>query len=769
MLVYIGIRILIGSTAPDKAKYKERLQDWVVALCLVFVIHIIMSGVLLVTEQITKLFASDTYGNVIVKINGSENGNASQFRTNLIGYARFMVQYVPKGSSDSWGNAVAYTIIYLALIIFTVMFTFTYFKRFLYMAFFTMIAPLVALTYPLDKLADGKAQAFNYWFKEYTMNAIIQPVHLILYSVFVGSAVDMATDNPIYAIIALGALVPVEKIIKKMFGFDKSETTSGLGALAGGALTMQGINAVRAKLSGGRNLKAKNAKKGEEDDEIVTRGKSPRFMQNAHDPLETLLGGAAIGAAGGAVASGQVSPEILESNNDEDEENDNNAEKGRNAQENGRYSNDGEHRIYGDGRGYSQNRQNRDDEEIEEDGNPAEDNQDARYREYVENGDNRQGQGEQRGKNRETVDEQIQREKEESKLELPVDYWLNRRREIQRERETEHAEGQRPLQQSEEQERPTQEVAEQGTQMQGATEQREQVQETAEPERPAQQAAGRGRQRRIQEAETRGQETSNTRSMAQRVKGGLGNVMYEAKRQVKSAPKKVGKGALNGAKFVAKKIPGAAVGTVAGLAGATAAGILSTAAGVASGDLEKGLTMAAGGALGGAALGAHMGARAGNSIGGTVARGASSVRNSYRQGAYTPDELKIQEQEKFDKQFKSNDSNYEYLKNKGMSAKEADEFLKGGGAQAFLDAGITDIGLMYNAQALAKKKGYDRDRMIAAAQLSKTLSDGFENNISERQSFRQRILDKTKKTMNNDNAIRMADSLESDIIELKKK
>ena len=52
VLVYLGIRILIGSTAADKAKYKERLFDWFVALCLVFIVHIIMAGVLLITEKV---------------------------------------------------------------------------------------------------------------------------------------------------------------------------------------------------------------------------------------------------------------------------------------------------------------------------------------------------------------------------------------------------------------------------------------------------------------------------------------------------------------------------------------------------------------------------------------------------------------------------------------------------------------------------------------------------------------------------------------------
>ena len=114
-----------------------------------------------------------------------------------------------------------------------------------------MIAPLVALTYPLDKLGDSKSQAFNIWFKEYLMNAIIQPVHLILYTVLISSAMDLAVKNPLYALVAIGFLIPAEKFIKKLFGFDKAETPSGLGAFAGGALTMKGV-VVRDLEAGGK-------------------------------------------------------------------------------------------------------------------------------------------------------------------------------------------------------------------------------------------------------------------------------------------------------------------------------------------------------------------------------------------------------------------------------------------------------------------------------------------------------------------------------------
>ena len=47
--------------------------------------------------------------------------------------------------------SIGYEIIYIVLVMYTLIFTWTYVKRVVYMAFLTMIAPLVALTYPIDK------------------------------------------------------------------------------------------------------------------------------------------------------------------------------------------------------------------------------------------------------------------------------------------------------------------------------------------------------------------------------------------------------------------------------------------------------------------------------------------------------------------------------------------------------------------------------------------------------------------------------------------
>ena len=250
VLVYLGIRILISSTATDKAKYKESLQSWVVALCLVFFIHFIMSGLLMITDKFTDLISPSIDDGITVQVDNIK------FRTNIIGLVRFNAQ------SSSMYNTAAYTILYLVLVIYTFIFTFMYFKRFLYMAFFTMIAPLVALTYPIDKAGDGKAQAFNLWFKEYSMNLILQPVHLILYVALVSSAMELVKQNLIYAIVAIGFLIPAEKFIKKMFGMDKAETPSGFGSFAAGAATMSGFKQVASMLAGGKGKNGSNGANG---------------------------------------------------------------------------------------------------------------------------------------------------------------------------------------------------------------------------------------------------------------------------------------------------------------------------------------------------------------------------------------------------------------------------------------------------------------------------------------------------------------------------
>lgn len=154
ILIYLGIRILIGSTAEDKAKYKEAIRDWVVALCLVFFMQFILSATLMICDQITNLFSKNIEEGYVVQV-----GDDKPFKTNIMGLVRFRAQ------SKSVGQAATYTVLYGILVVQTITFTVMYYKRFLYMAFFTVISPLVAVTYPIDKYGDRKSTSFKYGFK----------------------------------------------------------------------------------------------------------------------------------------------------------------------------------------------------------------------------------------------------------------------------------------------------------------------------------------------------------------------------------------------------------------------------------------------------------------------------------------------------------------------------------------------------------------------------------------------------------------------------
>ena len=230
VLVYVGIRILISSTGQEKSKYKKMIVDWVAAVCILFILQYIMSFTMTIVENLINIFKSK-----VINANG-EDILMSSIRENI-------------GNTYQFSAIFTDLIIYLALVVYTCVFTVHYLKRLIYLAFFTMIAPLIALTYPLDKIKDGQAQAFSMWLREYVFNALIPVIHILLYTIFVGSSIDFAKSNPIYALVCIGFLIPAEKFVRKMFGFDKASTSGQLGAAAGGAMVMNAVNKLGHKPS----------------------------------------------------------------------------------------------------------------------------------------------------------------------------------------------------------------------------------------------------------------------------------------------------------------------------------------------------------------------------------------------------------------------------------------------------------------------------------------------------------------------------------------
>lgn len=325
LLIYSGIRIVIGSTAGEKAKYKERLKDWLVAICLIFVMHYIMVFAVKLVEKITELvrdaaglngnaayiqltdeqyksikdiIESDKYdiSNIGDIVTEDDGGHALTWKTDLAGLFRIQSQLTGEGTAK-W---VGFSLCYVVLVLFTLFFAWTYLKRVLYMAFLTMIAPLVAMTYPIDKITDGKAQAFDAWLKEYIFNLMIQPLHLLLYAILVSSAYELATSSPLYALVAIGFMMPAEKLMRRFFGFEKAKTPGLLGGAAGAALAMSGLQSLmKHKPHGGKpeggNSKEQNKVKFANKNNINTMG----AVAGGAAPTLTAGGGSSSGDSSG--------------------------------------------------------------------------------------------------------------------------------------------------------------------------------------------------------------------------------------------------------------------------------------------------------------------------------------------------------------------------------------------------------------------------------------------------------------------------------------
>lgn len=674
VLVYLGIRIVISSTATDKAKYKENLQDWLVALCLVFIIHFIMSGIMMLTDKFTEMLDNTINKPIAVKVTGSD----VKFNTNLVGYVRFMAQ------SPDFGNCTAYTIMYLALVLYTVMFTFTYFKRFLYMAFFTMIAPLVALTYPIDKVKDGKAQAFDMWFKEYTMNAIIQPIHLILYSVFIGSAIDLAVSNPLYAIVAMAFLTSAEKFVKQMFGLDKAKTPAGLAAMAGGALAMKGIGYVVGKLSGKGGSSNKLATSGAGDDasKLLSRGNTPGVSMDSMATLAAGTGagaavggaaGSAAGAASGAFAGGPARKEYDQQANNGNEAS-GNQQNNQNSQQNGGVNN-----PLGGGKQLSQ----QDLDKLDMDRNAWE--REANNPDLSE-------------EDRENARAHIAEIDEMNKLNDDAG---------------ENQEGQSSNTNANE--NTNSDVSSQNQYENGD----------------------------LKEVVSEGTPRRNWR---RRIKDG---VSYAASKKVRNLqraiqPSNIGKNVYKVAKKTASTGAHALIRGGAAAAVTAAAGTVVGAAAVVSGDKAGSMLATGGTIIAAGAKGAGGRAVSGfdNVVGGVANAGKETVQD-FREGAYTTDELKQKKQAKFDKEWKRKEENYKYLMKNAkniQTAKQAKEFINDASTQKYLDNGVTDIGIIYNARTMAQDKGWSDEQAIARAQIAQGRGKNLKNNDSAQNALEKRLM-----------------------------
>lgn len=253
--IYVGIRLALALTAEEKAKYKQMLLDWVTSVALLFILHYIMLFIITLNNAAV---AGIEKGIVDAKGLDSISDLSEQF---------FTFTWVKADGGFQWsfiaGNVNA--ILYVILKIMTLVFLIMYLKRMVTIGFLIVIAPLVTITYSMDRISDGKAQGMNTWFREFSYNVLIQPFQCIIFASLASIASTLASTATItsgfMALFLLIFIFEAEKLIKHIFHFQSSSLGDAIASAAVAASIAQKSMAYADQIKGAAKKKiAANSK-----------------------------------------------------------------------------------------------------------------------------------------------------------------------------------------------------------------------------------------------------------------------------------------------------------------------------------------------------------------------------------------------------------------------------------------------------------------------------------------------------------------------------
>lgn len=146
VLIYIGIRMAISTVAEDRARYKQLLMYWFTAVVLVFMLHYIIILTINVNSALVSIIKTAT-----------DSSTNSAF---LKAYNGVLLE-----KTFGWSNIVtgfASAFIYTIINGMTFAFLMLYIRRMIILSFLILIAPIITITYPIDKVGDRKITSIKY-------------------------------------------------------------------------------------------------------------------------------------------------------------------------------------------------------------------------------------------------------------------------------------------------------------------------------------------------------------------------------------------------------------------------------------------------------------------------------------------------------------------------------------------------------------------------------------------------------------------------------
>ena len=221
ILLYVGVRIVMKSTAKDRDKFKTMLADWAKGVIILFMFPLVIKYCILINESLVgivykiKLSVNDSY--MPSTMSSEEADQLLGVQVNSASDNNIMFKY-KQLALDS--GSLGFAFVYFYLILSIISFILIYFKRLITIIFLIVLFPFVSISYALDKIKDGRAQIFNNWFRELILNIFMQLFHAVSYVVVTTIITAIMTgDEPniILVIIALGYVKKSDELLKILF------------------------------------------------------------------------------------------------------------------------------------------------------------------------------------------------------------------------------------------------------------------------------------------------------------------------------------------------------------------------------------------------------------------------------------------------------------------------------------------------------------------------------------------------------------------------
>lgn len=276
VLVYLGIRIMLMSTnAGKKAKSKELLLNWVKGIAIIYLFpYVIRYTILLNHGFVTYIYDNlDVTTGMEASIHSTPGGLTSATEPEVPTTGNYMNNMYNKAKHYSH---LAYALCWFVMLIQLVQFLIVYFNRLIRVIFLIAIFPLVSISYAIDKIGDGKSQAFNHWCKEFILQVFIQSFHAINYVLVMGIVFGLQYENWFLIVIGITYVAKGGDILRGLF----AQMQGGAGDKGGSLSVVKAFVKTKVAISAVKSLSAVASKTFGSQSLI---GKGVTRIENAYD------------------------------------------------------------------------------------------------------------------------------------------------------------------------------------------------------------------------------------------------------------------------------------------------------------------------------------------------------------------------------------------------------------------------------------------------------------------------------------------------------